>query len=69
VKYFIGFIVIFDVKGLQHNHMSAHYVTVVKGLVKLSERQSTIQIESISLLLAGDHINMGLKPGLNTNPL
>jgi len=47
VKYFIGFIVIFDLKGLQHNHMSAHYVTVVKGLVKLSERQGTIQIESI----------------------
>ena len=49
--------------------MSAHYVTVVKGLVKLSERQGTIQIESILLLLAGDHINMGLRPGLNTNLL
>ena len=38
VKYFIGFIDILDVKGLQHNHMSAHYVTVVKGLVKHGER-------------------------------
>jgi hypothetical protein len=52
-----------DEWGLQHNHISAHYVTVVKGLVKLGERAEhntyLEEYETASSSKRSDHARAG----------